>query len=217
LGLPELNPASKILDHLLLGARDLNDGIGWIAKKTGIKPVIGGIHPGGGTRNALISLGGQQYLEVIAPDPGQSSFNFDIDLRKLDEPHLITWAADTSDIDALAENLRGSGMEVIGPRAGSRTRPDNKVLSWKTLGIRNDLGYHQVEPVPFFIQWTSSSLHPSQDSPKGCELQSITFEHPNPGQLDAAFHKLGIEARVTKGNSARLVAEIKTPIGLLKL
>jgi len=125
--------AVSAVDHLLLGVADLDRGIAWVETTTGVKAVIGGSHPGVGTRNALASLGGRRYLEIIAPDPAQKDFNFRTDVRKLSEPRLIAWAAGTSDIDAVAKKARTAGYQTFGPQGGSRARPDGKVLRWKTL------------------------------------------------------------------------------------
>jgi len=206
-------PAVYAVDHLLLGIGDLDRGIAWVEKATGVKAVVGGSHPGMGTRNALLSLGGRRYLEIIAPDPAQSDFKFRIDVRKLSEPRLITWAAGTADIDAVAKRARGAGYEIFGPQEGSRTRPDGKVLKWKTLGVMNDLGMTGVEPIPFFIQWAADSVHPSQDSPKGCELLALEIEHPKPAGVIAVLTKLGIDGKVKAGENARLSATLRTPKG----
>jgi len=208
-----LAPAVSAVDHLLLGVSDLDRGIAWVEKTTGLKATVGGTHPGVGTRNALLSLGGRRYLEIIAPDPAQSDFKFRIDVRKLSEPRLITWAAGTADIDAVAKRARGAGYEIFGPQEGSRTRPDGNVLKWKTLGVMNDLGMTGVEPIPFFIQWAADSVHPSQDSPKGCELLALEIEHPKPAGVIAVLTKLGIDGKVKAGENARLSATLRTPKG----
>jgi hypothetical protein len=207
----------SIVDHILLGISDLDRGIEWVEKITGVRPAIGGVHPGMGTRNALLSLGGKMYLEVIAPDPKQSVFKFDIDLKKMTEPQLITWAATSNDIDTLAKRAKEHLFQIFGPRDGSRTRPDGKILKWKTLAIANQFADTQIEPLPFFIQWSADSVHPSEDSPKGCELVSFEIEHPKASDLIDAFKKFGIDITVKETKGVRLIANLKTPKGNVSL
>ena len=212
-GAQRLIPAHSAVDHLLLGVADLDRGIAWVENKTGVKAIGGGSHPGRGTRNALISLGGKRYLEIIAPDPAQQVYNFQIDVRTLTEPRLITWAATTGDINLVAKKAGDAGYQVFGPREGSRARPDGKVLKWESLGVVSQFGTQGVDPVPFFIEWATGSLHPSEDSPKGCELETFEIEHPNPSGVISMLTKLGIEAKVKLGKEPRLVAQLKTPKG----
>jgi hypothetical protein len=213
----EAIPAERAVDHLLLGAADLDAAIAWFEQKTGVKAQPGGSHPGVGTRNALAALGGRRYLEIIAPDPQQTAFNFQIDVRKLAAPRLVTWAAATPDMDRMAAAAREAGHQLFGPRDGSRARPDGKMLRWKSLGVMNQLGGAGVEPIPFFIQWAADSPHPSQDSPGGCELRSFEIAHPDPAGLAAALRKLGISAKTRQGATAALTAVLSTPRGTVEL
>jgi hypothetical protein len=212
-----LTPAVEAVDHLLLGVGDLDAGIAWFEKATGVKGVVGGTHPGMGTRNALASLGGKRYLEIIAPDPAQTAFNFRIDVRKLSEPRLVNWAAGTTNIEAVAKKAGWTGYKLFGPQPGSRSRPDGKTLRWKTLGVMHDLGADGIDPIPFFIEWAADSVHPSEDSPKGCELVSFEIEHPNAVGVKKTLAALGIEADVKAGESARLTATISSPKGKVTL
>ena len=212
----KLTPAVDAADHLLFGTADLDKGIALIEKLTGVKAVIGGSHPGVGTRNALLALGGKRYLEIIGPDPAQTMFTSRQDVRKLTEPRLITWAAATSDIDGLAKRLTGA-RQVFGPRDGSRARPDGKVLEWKSMAVMHDSGAEVIDPVPFIIQWAPDSLHPSQDSPSGCTLQSLEFEAPKASAVLEDLRLLGIDGVVKEAKAPRLIATLKTPKGVVTL
>src|SRR5947209_6676597 len=57
------------IDHVILGAADLDRGVAVFERMTGVRPVYGGKHPGG-THTALVSLGGRTYLEIVAVEPG---------------------------------------------------------------------------------------------------------------------------------------------------
>ncbi len=208
-------PVTQAVDHLIVGTRDLDAGMAWLSQKLGVKPANGGVHPGRGTWNALLALGGRQYLELIAPDPKQSKGGEDVvaQLTALDTPQLIGWAASVQGIDALAQRLRQSVPDVADVSAGSRRRGDGKLLAWKSLQVSRQ----RFSVVPFFIEWGDGSEHPSGDSPKGCTLQSVSFRHPKPDQFRSLLAKMGLDATVTRGDRAALSAVLRTPKGAITL
>jgi catechol 2,3-dioxygenase-like lactoylglutathione lyase family enzyme len=203
-----------LLDHVLLGCSDLDQGIAFVEEHTGVRAAFGGVHPGRGTRNALLALGERHYLEIIAPDSKQDKIQpFAAPLVKLlaqlSNPRLIGWAAHPGDIEALATRLRESGIAFQGPRPGSRARPDGRVLNWKTLNLDDDR--HGL--LPFFIEWGAGSVHPSADAPAGCHLERFAVAGPDPAELSKTFHALGIDVAVVRGGEPQLRASIAGPKG----
>ena len=57
------------LDHLVVSARTLEEGVQYVADTLGVAPAGGGAHPLMRTHNRLLNLWGGAYLEVIAADP----------------------------------------------------------------------------------------------------------------------------------------------------
>jgi hypothetical protein len=207
-----------MLDHLLLGCSDLDAGIAFVQKHTGVRPAMGGVHPGRGTRNALLALGPLHYLEVIAPDPAQAEIpstraELPAMLRKLPAPTLVDWAVHTSDIVGVAELWRKAGATFQGPTPGSRARPDGKMLHWQTVNVADD----HNGLIPFVIQWGEGTVHPSVDAPQGCKLESFAVVSPEHAALAAEFEKLGITAEVMSGKPAHLRAKIVAPGGEMQL
>jgi hypothetical protein len=209
----------KVLDHILLGCGDLERGIAFVEERTGVRAAFGGVHPGRGTQNALLSLGTRRYLEIIAPDPKQAALRDAqssverLKLRELAEPKLVTWAAHPGEIAALAEKLAKAGVAAEGPTPGSRKRPDGHMLQWKTLNLKEDLG----GVLPFFIEWSAESLHPSVDAPKGCELEKFWVESPAPDELAKKFEAIGVAVRTMQGERVRLRARIAGTKGEMEL
>ncbi len=204
------------VDHLIVGVADLDAGIGWFEQRAGIRPVVGGVHPGRGTRNALLGLGGRKYLELLSVDPAQDP-SLRSGLLAFKEPRLISWAAATTSINDLANRIRSSGLTAGAPRPGSRMRPDGSQLKWTTLTMETAFEQGEVEPFPFFIEWDADSRHPSEESPKGCELVSFEFEHPDPDGLRRTFAQAGIDAPVRKAAAPVLHARLRTLKGEVAL
>jgi catechol 2,3-dioxygenase-like lactoylglutathione lyase family enzyme len=202
---PTDNETPPMLDHILLGCSDLNRGIAFVEASIGVRAAIGGVHPGRGTRNALLSLGGRRYLEIIAPDAAQDKIA-DVSgplvtlLKSLETPRLVGWAAHPGDVEALAKRLRGLGIAIDGPRAGSRQRTDGRLLKWKTVTLLDD---HQGV-LPFFIEWDPNSPHPSTDAPAGCRLEHFAIADPEPSALAKTCKQLGLEVTIERAEKPQL-------------
>ncbi len=209
-----MNKMKPRLDHLILGIEDLDRGIEWLRNKTGVTAARGGSHPGMGTRNALLSLGKSQYLEIMSLDPKQKRPGWMAALiRGLQTPQLVAWAAAVPDIHTIESAAKREGYECEGPADGSRTKPDGSTLSWRLLRVRGDYG----NAIPFFIEWISISGHPSSDAPLGCRLEDMEIYHPQADQVREMLRRLGIAVAVQKDANARLRAVLATPNGKVAL
>jgi hypothetical protein len=205
------NEVPTLLDHFILGCNDLDHGIAWVEQRTGVRAAFGGVHPGRGTRNALLSLGERRYLEIMAPDPAQQVTPQISRLHELKNPAIVGWAAHPGDLEKFAAHLHEAGIAFEGPRAGSRQRPDGQLLHWKTLNLKDDKG----GLLPFFIEWGAGSPHPSSDSPKGCTLTHFGAVAPNRDNFKSIANLLQLDVPVILGDKAELHAVIIGPKGEL--
>jgi hypothetical protein len=201
------NEVPTLLDHILLGCSELERGIAFVEERTGIRAAFGGVHPGRGTQNALLSLGTRRYLEIIAPDPKQSGTPQYRVITKLTEPRIIGWAAHPRNLQSLSAKLAQAGIVTDGPTPGSRSRPDGRTLRWKTLTLQKNT----ADLLPFFIEWSADSIHPSADSPKGCSLLRFEAALPDPKAVSKQVALLGLDLPIVKGDHPQLRATIAGP------
>jgi hypothetical protein len=201
------------LDHIILGCNDLDAGVEYVYQRTGVRAAPGGVHPGAGTKNALLSLGTLRYLEIIAPDPAQPASTDPRDVASLKNPALVGWAIHQHDVKKFAAVLQADGVDCVGPKPGSRARPDGTTLRWASLTLEDD----KDGVLPFFIEWDSNSLHPSVDAPAGCRLTDLWITTPDPARLKALSAKLQLGVQIRQSNELRLAATILGPKGSLSL
>jgi hypothetical protein len=187
--------SSVDVDHLILAINRLDRGIEEFTRRTGVVPQRGGQHPGRGTENALVSLGGGHYLELLAPIASAPDSGSAIPFLQLTP---AGWALHTSGIADLVARLRTAGFRVGDPTPGSRQRPDGRLLQWQTAGVTG-AGF---ELAPFLIQWDSGSPHPSTTSPTGCSLERLELSEPQPAKLRRFFEVVGYPAPVQTGSRA---------------
>ena len=203
------------VDHLVYASPDLDHGISRIEDLLGVRASSGGSHEGMGTRNALVSLGPNCYLEIIAPDPAQTEYfsprPFGID--DLQSPKLMIWAAKGTNLDSLVQRAAKHGIELGEAFAMSRQLPEGQILSWTLTFPMQTEG---AGLLPFFIDW-GETPHPSLSAAKGAQLLELTLEHPLQEELDRDFKILGIEANTVNRSNSALVAKIEGKLGIVDL
>jgi Glyoxalase-like domain len=184
------------LDHIVVGIRRLDEGIAQFAQLTGVKAGIGGKHPGRGTENALVSLGGGSYIELLAPQPGAALSPQDQALRNLERLTIIDWAVSVPEVDRAVAALKSAGFTASPAQPGARLTPGGERLDWTTFGLRGA----EIVAAPFFIRWSPNTRHPSTTAPAGCELDALVVQDPAADKLATAMQALDVaHVRIANG------------------
>src|SRR5215472_4194 len=198
-----------LIDHLIYGAPDLACAVADLEERLGVRAQAGGQHIGLGTHNALLALGPQTYLEIIAPDPGQPepSVPRPFDLDGVSRGGLVGWAIACRDINAAVAKARSRGYDPGEVASMQRAAPTGAVLRWRlTPGpVAGGL-------VPFLISWGDTE-HPARSAPRGLILESFHLEHPDPASLEPLLNALGADAEIRPAATPALIAHLGGPKG----
>ena len=212
-------PAELPLDHLIVAATTLEQGVAWIEERLGAHPQPGGKHVAMGTHNALLRIGARVYLEIIAVDPTasapQRSRWMDLDEPRMraalaEGPALIHWAVATRDIDSDVTRSPIDLGEIMPMQRGD--------LQWR-LTVAEDGHRPGRGLLPTLIEW-SDARHPTERLPdSGVQLVTMAGEHPEPAPVREALAGLGLSdtLKVTYGRTPRLAAMLRTPRGVVTI
>ena len=188
-----------VIDHLVLAVPDLAAGVDDIESRLGVRPALGGAHPGRGTHNALVGIG-ESYLEIIGPDPDQDEpaegrpFGVTTDMAA----RLVTFAVRPGEgetLESLVEAARAAGHDPGEIAEMSRTTPDGVTLSWRLTSPSTTAG----GSIPFLIDW-GTTTHPVESAPSGGRLVDLTGSTPHHELANAVNQALGVGVTVVEGD-----------------
>ncbi|MET3495530.1 VOC family protein [Variovorax boronicumulans] len=221
------------VDHLVIAAASLAEGVAWCEATLGVTPGPGGAHPLMGTHNRLLNVAGdafpRAYAEIIAIEPGKAPSRpgtqrwFDLDDTALQAglaqhgPRLIHFVARVPDAGAASKVLareehahidRGQLLEA------SRDTPAGR-LEWQ-ITVRDDGQRLFYGALPTLIQW--GPVHPTDAMPaSGLVLRSLRAVHPRAPTLAAALSAIGMGHMPVEAGPPNLVAVFDTPRGPVTL
>jgi hypothetical protein len=203
------------VDHIIIGIDSLDRGIALVGQLTGVTPVYGGVHPGAGTRNALIALDHGRYLEIMAPNPegGTAGDAHTGSFAALRTPTPIGWAVRTGNADSVRAAMVRRGLNATPVAAGARQTPTGTTLRWRTF----DPFGSERDVLPFLIEWDPATMHPSTSSPSGCSLASLTILSPQPDSLQRLFDRAGMPVTIRSSARESIVVSLDCPAGRVTL
>jgi hypothetical protein len=221
------------IDHLVIAAATLAEGVAWCEQTLGVSPGPGGAHPLFGTHNRLLRLhtdtGQTCYLEIIAIDPTATPHRtaplarwFDLDQHALQTqlreqgPQLIHWVLRVPDINATLSDWQGLGIDRGPALTASRPTPHG-LLQWR-ISVRDDGQRLMGGALPTLIQW--GDVHPCDAMPdSGLTLSDLTLHASDTAALQQALAAadLNDSAVHTHSAPAGLSARLRTPRGDITL
>lgn len=226
------------IDHLVIVANNLAQGVAWCEATLGITPNPGGEHKLFGTHNRLFKIATptnpMAYCEIIAISPGAAPAIkqgakrwFDMDNAELQAavavaPRLVHFVANTPDVQAACAALAALNIDR-GPALLASRHTNKGVLQWQ-ITVREDGQRLWSGTLPTLIQWGKEGdaeplrLHPRNSLPRsGVTLQSITCTHPEAAALQAAYAAIGLQGVALQEGPATLSVTLQTPKGLVTL
>jgi hypothetical protein len=224
-------PLSARIDHLVVAAASLDDGVAWCEKTLGIVPAPGGEHALMGTHNRLFSIASDAfplaYFEIIAIQTGAVKTRpashqrwFDLDDAALQNqiattgPRLIHFVARSRFVGDAVRALARQGLDRGDILDASRPTAAG-LLRWK-ITVRSD-GQRLLDgALPTLIEW--GDVHPARAMPaSGVALQSLSVSHPQADALRNGYDAIGLSGVPVAPGSPNLVAVLNTPRGSVTL
>ena len=83
--------------------------------------------------------------------------------------------------------------------------------------VRFRITMPELAQAPVLINWDSLSVHPSIDSPAGCELTDLTLVVSSQAPYQRLLQVLPVGAGIRKGGRPRLELTLSCPKGIVRL
>jgi Glyoxalase-like domain len=226
------------VDHLVVAARTLQEGVAWCEATLGITPGAGGEHPLFGTHNRLFRIATvnypRAYFEIIAinseapravntPANGQKASQnkrwLELDSPALQEaiqssPRLVHFVANTSDVGKACAALQALGIDR-GPAVQASRMTAAGLLQWQ-ITVRPDGQRLFNGGLPTLIAW--GDVHPANGmDDSGVSLLGLQMTTPQVTELQAAHHAIGLQGISVEAGEPNFIAKLQTPKGIVTL
>lgn len=158
-----------------------------LGEALGVTPVDGGIHPRFGTRNMILPLAHERYVEIVEvldhPSSDKAPFGQVVRARSEAGGGWMGWVIRVDDdLESVEKRLDRQAVD------GNRRLQDGREFLWKQIGIKGTLADPQL---PFILRWADGQedMHPSQAAEAQASIERLSIA----GSPDRLAEWLGCE------------------------
>lgn len=142
-----------------------------LGHELGVQPVDGGVHPRFGTRNVILPLAENRYVEVVGvldhPASDKVPFGQAVRARSARGGGWMAWVVAVDDLEPVEQRLGRAAVD------GNRNTPQGVELLWRQIGVKNVI---ESGNLPFFVKWVSAQGdHPSHLAQNPTRLTGLTL------------------------------------------
>ncbi|MCW5951520.1 MAG: VOC family protein [Propionibacteriaceae bacterium] len=179
----------------------------------------GGFHPRFGTRNHILPLAGDRYIEVVEvlehPAAEKAPFGQAVRARSEMGGGWLGWVISVDDLTPYEHRLDRQAVP------GMRHFPDGRKLEWEQIGVKGLLADPQL---PFFIHWLSD--HELQPRALKGDIELVELEIAGTRgrvedwlglEIGEAFDGVSISFTSPNGQPGLAAATFSTPNGLVRI
>ena len=192
--------AQALIDHIVIGAANLEKATKEVQDFTRAKFSTGGKHPLMATHNSLIKLQASLYMEIIAADPSASlsknpkrknrwfSLDSHVTKQRLSHgPQPLCWVV-------AVDNIQNATMQC-GYKPGNVIRMTRDNINWK-ITVPENGSLPEGGVLPILIEWPNG-INPAKAMPESnMFLEELTLFHPSPDKIRQTLSKLNVSGPI---------------------
>lgn len=185
----------------------------------GERPRDGGFHPRFGTRNHILPLADDRYIEIVEvlehPAAEKAPFGQAVRARSEMGGGWLGWVISVEDISPFEQRLDREAVP------GMRHFPDGRRLEWQQIGVKGLLADPQL---PFFIHWLSD--HELQPKALKGKIELVELEIAGDRTrvedwlgtgVGEVFDGIRLNFTSPNGQPGLIAATFNTPGGLVRI
>jgi len=202
-----IHPGDLVIDHICLGAPDLEWGIQHLESLTGLSAMRLPSSPEAIFDAALLPLNDDRFIEIIAPRRSKHSWPFLSPMREMPQPRMVLYTVAVDDLGAYLGLAERKGFEVSF-RIKVEPTARNPYFAYERACIGP---LEHASHLPFVVQWSRRPSAANFAAHSQAALLDVTILHPDADTVHAHHEELGLDLPIESHETQALKVRLDVP------